>query len=106
MEDKTFLKEMGNRIYRRRKDLRLTQEELAEKINVSTQMISNLETGKKAIRPENLSRISNALDISTDYILTGRDRSAPTDPLYQKFTELSPRERRLMADLMDYMTEK
>ena len=42
-----FLKEMGNRISLQRKAMHLTQEELAEKVDVSTQMISNLETGKK-----------------------------------------------------------
>lgn len=44
-----FLKDMGQRIMIRRKALRMTQEELAEKLGVSTQMISNLELGKKAI---------------------------------------------------------
>ena len=52
--DNEFLKEMGQRIMVRRKALRMTQEEMAEKLGVSTQMISNLELGKKAIRPENL----------------------------------------------------
>lgn len=42
-----FLKDMGRRIMVRRKSLRMTQEELAEKLGVSTQMISNLELGKK-----------------------------------------------------------
>ena len=106
MEEKSFLKEMGNRIYLRRKALHLTQEELAEKINVSTQMISNLETEKKAIRPENLSKLCATLNISCDYILTGREHSVPTDPLYQKFTEMSPTERRILTDLIEYMCEK
>lgn len=106
MEDKSFLKEMGNRIYLRRKALHLTQEELAERINVSTQMISNLETGKKAIRPENLSKISIALDISADYILTGTEHHTFTDPLYQKLAEMSPRERRLLMELIEYMSDQ
>ena len=53
MGDTEFLKAMGQRILARRKSLRMTQEELSEKLDVSTQMISNLELGKKAIRPEN-----------------------------------------------------
>ena len=52
-----------DRIMLRRKSLRLTQEELAEKIDVSTQMISNLELGKKAIRPENLAKVCDVLDV-------------------------------------------
>lgn len=63
MSETAFLKEMGQRIMLRRKSLRLTQEELAEKIDVSTQMISNLELGKKAIRPENLAKVCDVLDV-------------------------------------------
>lgn len=47
MGDSAYLKEMGQRIMARRKSLRMTQEELSEKLAVSTQMISNLELGKK-----------------------------------------------------------
>ena len=63
MSETAFLKEMGQRIMLRRKSLRLTQEELAEKMDVSTQMISNLELGKKAIRPENLAKVCDVLDV-------------------------------------------
>lgn len=48
MGETEFLKAMGQRIMQRRKALRMTQEELAEKLDVSTQMISNLELGKKS----------------------------------------------------------
>ena len=50
----------------RRKSLRMTQEELAEKLGVSTQMISNLELGKKAIRPDNLAKVCE--DIYMKYV--------------------------------------
>lgn len=106
MEDKTFLKKMGSRISVRRRMMGLTQEDLAEKIDVSTQMISNLETGKKAIRPENLLKICNALDVSADFLLTGSDRSTSQDPMYRKFSALPLRERQLLTDLIDYMDEK
>lgn len=79
---------MGERIYSRRKLLGLTQEELAEKIDVSIQMISNLELGKKAIRPENLVKISKALDISTDYILKGTENKNDMSELIEMIVNL------------------
>lgn len=106
MEDKALLREMGSRICAQRKLKRLTQEELAERINVSTQMISNLETGKKAIRPDNLLKVCIALDVSADYLLTGSDRSTASDPLYQKLSALPLRERGLLTGLIEYMNEK
>ena len=75
MEEKVMdnlLAQMGSRILKRRKQLRMTQEELAEKAGVMPQTISTAELGKKALRPENIVRICTALDISTDYLLMGK----------------------------------
>lgn len=47
MANELLLKEMGIRIAKRRKEHHLTQEQIAERMNVSLQMISNLELGKK-----------------------------------------------------------
>ena len=68
-----LLKEMGQRLAERRKQLRLTQEELAERADLTTQTISTAEAGKKALRPENIIRICGALDISRDYLLLGEN---------------------------------
>ena len=48
------LQEIGKRIMDRRKKLGLTQEALAEKGEVTTQFVSYAESGKRAMRPENL----------------------------------------------------
>ena len=72
---KKLLTDIGSRISKRRKELGLTQEFLAEKMNVSVQMISNLEHGNKAIRIDNLINLSQILEISTDYILLGSEPS-------------------------------
>ena len=66
-----YLQEIGNRIMNRRKKLGLTQEALAEKGEVTTQFVSYAEAGKRAMRPENLMKISDALGVSADYLLTG-----------------------------------
>ena len=58
--------EIGNRISKKRKQLNLTQEVLAEKMNVSVQMISNLERGNKSIKIENLLKLCEILNVSTD----------------------------------------
>ena len=71
MSDEICLKEMGERIMERRKKLGLTQEELAEKAELTTQFVSYAELGKRAMRPENLRKVSKALGVSADYLLTG-----------------------------------
>lgn len=107
MGESVFLKEMGQRIMTRRKSLRFTQEELAEKIDVSTQMISNLELGKKAIRPENLAKVCRVLDISADYILTGvNTNNQEINIIAEKLMKLSNKEFEIVSDLIDYMEDK
>lgn len=106
MGDEKVLKEMGFRINVRRKQLGLTQEQLAEQMDVSIQMISNLEQGKKAIRPENLIRLCAALDISSDYILTGKNSDAENGRIAEKISLLSPKNQNIIAMLIDSLLEK
>lgn len=79
MEYREFLQNIGIRIRKRRKELRYTQEHLAEKMGVTVQMISYAEQGKKAMRPENVVKISNILNVSTDYLLMGNNFNLKND---------------------------
>ena len=106
MGNTEFLREMGQRIMVRRKGLHLTQEELAEKMGVSTQMISNLELGKKAIRPENLARLCEILQVGADFILTGMDTNTKVDTVAEKLLELTDEQLLVVSDLMDYITHR
>ena len=102
--EKVDLKEIGTRIAKLRKQKGLTQEYLAEKMDVSIQMISNLECGKKAIRPENLAKVCRVLDISADYILTGvNTNNQEINIIAEKLMKLSNKEFEIVSDLIDYM---
>ena len=101
MGDEKLLREMGARINARRKELGLTQEALAEHMEVSIQMISNVELGKKAIRPENLVRLCNALDISADYILRGCRADWEVAGFMEKYTKLSAENQNLIEKLAE-----
>ena len=103
MSGTDILKDMGQRIMVRRKALRMTQEELAEKMGVSTQMISNLELGKKAIRPENLAKVCDVLGLSADFILTGTNTRTAVDTVAEKLVQLTTEELQLVSDMADYM---
>ncbi len=98
-----LLKQIGARICRRRKELGYTQEQLAEMIDVSIQMISNLERGNKAIRIENLLKLSTVLQVSTDYILTGKREQADEQILLKKIESLSERDYNIISQMLDYL---
>lgn len=64
--------ELGKNIYALRKEKGFSQEKLAEQINVTRQTISNWELGETSPNPEQLIRLSAALDKSIDE-LVGND---------------------------------
>ena len=96
-----ILQEIGQRILDRRKQLGLTQEALAEKAEVTTQFVSYAESGKRAMRPENLLKISEALGVSADYLLTGDMIDKDSLLLSEKLRMLTPKQLRLIEGLLD-----
>ncbi len=96
------LKEIGIRIVERRKELKLTQEQIAERMNVSIQMISNIERGNKAIKIDNLLKLCNILKTSTDYILTGKRTDDDFNTLTNKISQLTDSDYKMIEMLVDY----
>jgi len=67
------LKESGLRIKKLRKKKELTQEQLANKLNISTSNLGKLERGLQGLSIDLLIEISIFFDVSLDYILLGRE---------------------------------
>lgn len=63
-----------DKIKKLRLDMKLTQRELAEKINVSPNTITNYESGYRTPEFETLVKMADIFDVSTDYLL-GRTES-------------------------------
>lgn len=96
------LVKIGQRIQVRRKQRGYTQEHLADLMNVSIQMVSNLERGNKAIRIDNLIKLSEILEVSTDYILTGKETADDIGTLNTRIAQLSERDRKMINLLADF----
>lgn len=62
---------MGTRIKMRRKELKMSQAELAEKINVSNNHISSIETGKQLPSLPTFVDICEQLQTTPDFLLLG-----------------------------------
>ena len=100
-DNELCLQEIGKRIMDRRKKLGLTQEALAEKREVTTQFVSYAESGKRAMRPENLLKISSALEVSADYLLTGEIIDKDLLILSDKLRRLTPSQVRTVEAIID-----
>lgn len=60
---------LGKRISRMRKKAGLTQEKLAEKINMSTTHIGLVETGKRRLSLKTLQKVASAIGVKAKDLL-------------------------------------
>jgi transcriptional regulator with XRE-family HTH domain len=65
--------EIAERLYKRRKDQHLTQEELAKRAEVSKSFMSELESGVTSGNVLTYIRLARALDCSVQFLLTGEE---------------------------------
>lgn len=72
-EKKEINVQIGERIKFARESLKITQEQLAEKVDVSPQYISDLERGVVGISIATLKRVCIVLCVSSDQILFGKE---------------------------------
>lgn len=84
MNQKLF-EDIGKRVRKRRIELGYTQEYLAERMDVSIQMISGTESGKKALKLENFIKFCDILETTPDYLINGRN---PTSVLLEEMEKL------------------
>ncbi|MCT4686103.1 helix-turn-helix domain-containing protein [Vallitalea sp.] len=78
---------IGKRIKESRKSMKLTQENISEILKVSPEYISRIETGATKLNLEMLVKISNILNISPAYLLTGTNTKS-NDYLTPEINEL------------------
>lgn len=65
---------VSNSIKKLREEKGMTQDELAEKLNVTRQAVSNWETGKTQPDIETLTRLAEIFDVSVERIIYGSER--------------------------------
>lgn len=99
----------GERIYQLRTQRGLTREELCELSGVSAKFLYEIEIRKKGFSAETLYKISNALSVRSDYILSGNDYKKQdkklTDTL-QKFNQSDVEELNELLSLVHVMMNK
>ncbi len=62
---------MGKRLKNERRKYHLTQENIAEMLDISVKHYSEVERGITGLSVENIIKISNILNLTTDYLLKG-----------------------------------
>lgn len=67
----SLYQEMGERIKIRRKELKMKQSELAEKLEISNNHMSSIENGRQKPSMDSFIRICTCLNVTPDFLLLG-----------------------------------
>ncbi|MDD3334286.1 MAG: helix-turn-helix transcriptional regulator [Eubacteriales bacterium] len=89
--------DMGSRVRKQRQAMGLTQEELAEKINVSTSFIGHVERGSRKGSMDTVVALANALNVSMDYLLSASLNNNGLGPMPQG---LSKKQKDVMHEIL------
>lgn len=73
---KSIYKEAGKRIWEIRRRQGYTRNQLADKAEISSKFLYEIERGKKGFSVDVLYNIAEVLDVKCDYILTGEDKQS------------------------------
>lgn len=96
---------IGKRIKHRREVAGLSQEQLAERLNLSKNHISSIECGKSMLTTKSLIALCNVLGGIPDYYLIGEIVPEP-DAITALVQRLSPNEQKILCRLLEtYLRE-
>ncbi|WP_408954766.1 helix-turn-helix domain-containing protein [Natroniella sp. ANB-PHB2] len=70
---------IGSRLKELRKDKKITQEQLANKLGITRGSVGLYEQGKRSPDNEMLSKIADFFDVSVDYLLGRTEQRQPID---------------------------
>lgn len=90
---------IGKRIKHRREVAGLSQEQLAERLNLSKNHISSIECGNSLITTKCLLTLCSVLDGTPDYYLLG-EFTPETDTITALVKRLSPDEQKVLLRLL------
>ncbi len=65
--------DIGQRIYELRNNIGLTQEQLAEKLNISRQSVTKWESNRSAPDLDRLIQLSNLFGVTIDFLIKGKN---------------------------------
>ncbi|MBI4979678.1 MAG: helix-turn-helix transcriptional regulator [Spirochaetes bacterium] len=100
-----FSKEFGKKVKRYRKELNLTVEELAERMEVSVSHIFEVESGRRFLSVNTLPRLSKALNIPLTALFEIETSGKDTDTILDKeiiglIKSCSKKQKRYMIELL------
>lgn len=102
-------KKFGTRVKIAREQKGLTQEQLAEKIDMTNNYISNIERNRSIPSISTLVRICNSLDVTPDYLLLDsiyESKEYIIDEIAKKLKYCNPKNLRLISGFISLLIDE
>ena len=107
-DEKEYFKVLGGRVAHLRKELGLTQVQLAETLGISQQMVASYEVGRRRVPVSMLPQLSQALKVQTDALLgnetKARSKRGPAPKWQQQIeaiAQLPKAQQRFVSQVLD-----
>ena len=97
--------QIGLRVKQAREAAGLTQERLAELVDVTAQYLSSVERGAVGLSVPVLSRLCSVLLVSCDFILTGNTESSDVTGITARLSRLPPEHIENVEELLNRYIE-
>lgn len=99
-------KQIGARIIQRRKELSISQKELAECVNISNNHLSNIENGKASPSFEIFLTICSELKTTPDFIIFGTVYADINEEIVDKIKHCSDEDKIRISKIIDVFLAK
>lgn len=106
-DEKEYFKVLGSRVAHLRKELGLTQVQLAETLGISQQMVASYEVGRRRIPVSMLPSLAQALKVQTDALLGNetktRSKRGPSQlqRSIERISELPKPKQRFVMEMLE-----
>ena len=93
-------KAIGLRIRKKREELHLSREKLAEKMSISARFLSDIELGNKGMSQNTLLTLCDLLYTTPNYILLGTDSDEKDSRLVQIARSVQPKYQTYVTNIL------
>jgi len=96
---------IGERIIKLREKRGWSQRELARRIDINVSVMNRIESGERPVKDHELLKLSNVLEVSTDYLL-GKEDSENDNLFFFDMDGLTPEEIEDIKEHIEYVKWK
>jgi transcriptional regulator with XRE-family HTH domain len=100
--------EFGERLRKARDDKGLSQQDLAERAGIQASAVSHFELGRRLPSFDNIRRLADALNVTSDFLLGREDVREVAGPeaaaLFREYRELSAEDQQALSKFAEHLT--